>query len=150
MPEVRFRLLGRDTDGPLQPRDAGVDALGWVADPAAEIATWSAMVLPIRFGGGTRVKLADAFSRKCPVVSTPFGARGYAVESGRQLLLAESAADFAAACIAQLRDPARASQLADCAWADFLRLWTWEAITPRIHAALEDCRRRTGRTSPVA
>ena len=143
VPGVRFRLIGQDTDGPLQPTDEGVDALGWVADPAAEIARWSAMVVPIRLGGGTRIKLADAFSRRCPVVATPFGAHGYEVEHGKQLLLAGDAAGFAAACIELLRDQARAGRLAEVAWQDFLAHWTWAAINPRIWAAAEDCLRRS-------
>jgi glycosyltransferase involved in cell wall biosynthesis len=143
VPAVRFRLLGEGSDGPLRPCEASVDTLGWVEDPAAEIATWSAMTIPIRFGGGTRIKLADAFSRKCPVVSTAFGARGYAVESGHHLLFADTGPRFATACIALLQDPPRACRLAEAAWEGFLQHWSWEAITPRIHAALEDCLRRS-------
>jgi glycosyltransferase involved in cell wall biosynthesis len=137
VPGVRFRLAGKDTVGPLQPSQSGVDALGWVADPAAEIATWSAMIVPLRLGGGTRIKLADAFSRKCPVVSTSFGAHGYEVRHGRQLLLGDTAADFAAHCIELLRNQERGRQLAECAWQDFLRHWTWDAIAPRVWSAAE-------------
>src|SRR5206468_2721804 len=42
IPNARLRLVGKDTDGPLKPIAADVDALGYVADPAAEIASWSA------------------------------------------------------------------------------------------------------------
>lgn len=139
VPDARLRLVGKDTDGPLKPTHEGVDPLGWVADPTEEIATWSATVIPIRIGGGTRIKLADAFSRKCPVVSTTFGAHGYSVEHGRQLLLADTAGEFAAGCIELLRDQARARALADSAWSDFLASWTWEAIAPRIWTAAESC-----------
>ena len=139
VPRVRFRLIGTDTDGPLRPSGTAVDALGWMADPAAEIGTWSAMVVPIRFGGGTRIKLVDAFSRQCPVVSTRFGAHGYRVESNKQLLLADDGPDFALACIDLLRDPAHGRRLAASAWDDFLRHWSWEAIGPRIADAAAAC-----------
>lgn len=135
MPNARLRLIGRDTDGPLRPDDPAVDALGWVADPAAEIASWSAMVVPILFGGGTRIKIAEAFSRRCPAVATPTGAFGYAVEHGKQLLLAESGPAFADACIALLRDPSLGDRIANQAWSDFLSTWTWEAIGARVMAA---------------
>lgn len=144
IPGIRFRLIGQDTDGALKPADPGVDALGWVDDPAREIATWSAMVVPIRLGGGTRIKLADAFSRQCPVVSTRFGAYGYQVENGRQLLLADDPAAFAAACIRLVREPASAQQIAAHAWNDFLEHWTWDAIAPKVWSAAEDCLRRSG------
>lgn len=135
VPGVRLRLIGRDTDGPLRPKEPEVDALGWVADPAAEIASWSAMIVPILFGGGTRIKIAEAFSRRCPAVSTPTGAFGYTVEDGKQLLLAESGEAFAQSCIALLRDPSLGEKLANQAWSDFLSTWTWEAISERVKAA---------------
>jgi glycosyltransferase involved in cell wall biosynthesis len=137
VPGVRLRLIGRDTDGPLRPDDPDVEALGWVADPAAEIASWSAMIVPILFGGGTRIKIAEAFSRRCPAVSTPTGAFGYAVEHGRQLLLAESGQAFADSCVALLRDSAAGERLANQAWADFLSNWTWEAIGERVRTAAQ-------------
>jgi len=143
VPGIRFRLVGKDTDGPLRPSEPDVDALGWMADPASEIATWSAMVIPIRFGGGTRIKIADAFSRKCPVASTRLGAYGYAVEDGRQLRLADTPKDFADACIELVRNPPRAAEMADRAWREFLDKWTWDAIAPRVWAAAEDCLRRS-------
>jgi len=144
IPGVRFRLMGKDTNGPDAPSDLGVDALGWVADPAEEISTWSAMVIPIRFGGGTRIKIADAFSRKCPVVSTSLGAFGYAVEDGRQLRLADEPAAFAQACIDLARKPAEGNALAERAWSEFLDKWTWDAIAPRVRRAAEDCLQRKG------
>jgi glycosyltransferase involved in cell wall biosynthesis len=119
-----------------------IDALGFVADPVEEIATWSMMVVPVRIGAGTRVKIAQAFSRKCPVISTSNGAYGYEVESGRELLLADRPQDFADACVSLIREPAKGAALAECAWQRFLREWTWEAINPRIWAAAEDCLRR--------
>ena len=147
VPGIRFRLAGRDSDGNLRPSDPDVDVLGWIDDPASEIATWSAMVVPIQFGGGTRIKLADAFSRKCPVVSTSLGAFGYEVESGRQLRIADSPEGFAQACVDAVRDPGSSARMAESAWSDFLRKWTWDAIAPRVWAAAEDCLRRSERTA---
>ena len=136
--EAHFRLVGKDTDGPLKPDAPDVDALGWVAHPAAEIATWSAMIIPVRHGAGTRVKVADAFSRKCPVVATRLGAYGYDVEHGRELLLADDPAGFAAACISLIREPANAAAMAERAYAAFLKNWTWDAIAPRVWATAKE------------
>lgn len=138
---VRLRLVGEATDGPLKPDDLSVDGLGWVEKPDEEIASWSLMIVPIRFGGGTRVKVADAFSRKCPLVSTRFGALGYDVQHGRELLLADDPGDFAAACISLVRDSADAAAMAERAYNRFLENWTWDAIAPRVWAAAEDCLR---------
>lgn len=142
LPGVRLRLIGKGTDGPGGPQGPDVDGLGFIADSTAEIATWSAMIVPIRLGGGTRIKIAEAFCRKCPAVSTSLGAFGYEVQNGRQLLLADAPTDFAGACINLVRDRARATALAEAAWTDFLARWTWEAIAPKVHRAAEDCLRR--------
>lgn len=145
VPGVRFRLVGRGTDGPQKPVAPDVDTLGWLDDPAAEIATWSAMVIPIRIGGGTRIKLADAFSRKCPVVSTQFGAYGYSVQSGKEVLLADEPESFARACVNLIQYPDLGQRLAETAWQEYLRHWTWDAIAPKVWAAAEDCLSRSGK-----
>ena len=138
IPGVRLRLVGTDTDGPLKPDDPAVDGLGWVGDPTAEVGSWSLMIVPLRIGGGTRVKIPDAFSRKCPLVSTRFGAFGYDVEHGRELLLADDPEEFASACLSLIRDRETAVAMADRAYQRFLENWTWEAIAPRVWAAVED------------
>jgi glycosyltransferase involved in cell wall biosynthesis len=143
VPNARLRLIGRDTDGPRRPTAPDVDALAWLEDPAAEIASWSAMIVPVRTGAGTRVKIADAFSRKCPVISTTLGAFGYNVANGRELCLADSPAEFAEACVRLMRHPEEGAAMANRAWQRFLDEWTWEAITPRIWAAAEDCLRQS-------
>jgi glycosyltransferase involved in cell wall biosynthesis len=149
IPGIRFRLAGKGTTGPDVPTDSDVDALGWIDDPAAEIATWSATVIPIQFGGGTRIKIADAFSRKCPVVSTTIGAYGYAVEDGRQLRIADTPAAFSEACTRLVRSREEGVQLAQRAWQEFLQNWTWESIAPAVWTAAEDCLRRSHKTADV-
>jgi glycosyltransferase involved in cell wall biosynthesis len=141
IPGVRLRLVGEDSNGPLKPNDPSVDGLGWIEKPEEEVASWSHMIVPIQFGAGTRVKIADAFSRKCPIVSTRFGALGYDVQDGGELLLADDPGDFAAACIGLLKDPATATAMAERAYVRFLEKWTWEAISPRVLEAAEDCLR---------
>lgn len=147
VPGIRLRLVGAETDGPLKPNDPAIDGLGWVPDPAAEVATWSAMIVPIRTGAGTRIKIPDAFSRRCPVVSTSFGAYGYPLEHGKHLLLADDAAGFVNACRQLIQFPDLGRSLAEHAWHDFLRRWTWDAIAPSVVATAEDCLRRS--RSPV-
>jgi glycosyltransferase involved in cell wall biosynthesis len=149
IPNARLRLVGKDTDGPLKPNAPDLDALGYVADAASEMATWSVMIIPVRHGAGTRVKIADAFSRKCPVVSTHLGAYGYDVQSGRELLLADKPDDFAQACVSLIRERTVASAMADRAYAAFLQNWTWEAIAPRVWAVAEDALRLSRESQKV-
>jgi polysaccharide biosynthesis protein PslH len=115
--------------------------LGWVNDTAEEISSWSMMIVPIHVGGGTRVKIAEAFSRKCPVVATSLGAFGYEVSDNEELLLADSPETFANACLTLLADPELGKLLAERAWERFCREWSWSAIGPKVAAAVQACLR---------
>jgi glycosyltransferase involved in cell wall biosynthesis len=151
VPDARLRLVGSGSDGPATPRGRDIEALGWARDAAEEIDTWSVMVVPLQTGAGTRVKIAEGFSRKCPIVSTTLGAHGYAGKDGEALCVADSAEDFASACVRVLSEPARAAAMAERAWRQFIEKWTWEAIQPRVWEAAEDCLRAgTTRTRPLA
>jgi glycosyltransferase involved in cell wall biosynthesis len=147
VPDARLRLVGRLSDGPLAPRGQDIDGLGWVSDPADEIATWSAMVVPVHIGAGTRGKIAHAFSQKCPVVSTSLGAYGYNPTDGHDMFLAESAEMFADACVRTIREPAAAAAVAERAWGRFLEKWSWDSIRPQVSAAVEDCVSQAGKKS---
>jgi len=142
IPAARLRLIGRRGEEFFGALGSDIDALGWVADPAAEISSWSAMVVPVRTGAGTRVKIAEGFSRKCPIVSTSLGAFGYGAKDGREIFLADTAADFSDACVRAIQQPEAAAAMAERGWQEYLDKWTWDAIRPRIHAAAEDCLRQ--------
>lgn len=72
-----------------------------------------AVVAPIRAGGGTRIKILEAFAQGRPVVSTTLGAEGIAARDGTELLLADGAEAFAAACARLAREPDLRRSLAD-------------------------------------
>ena len=126
MPQARFRVAGENSEAENWRGHENVDALGWVADLESEMASWSLAVVPVFVGGGTRVKIAEAFGRQCPVVSTTLGAYGYDVTDGRDLLLADSAEGFAAKCLEILTRPATGQALAGNAWKKFNEHWTWD------------------------
>jgi polysaccharide biosynthesis protein PslH len=141
VPNARLRLVGKGSDCILSLAGPDVDSLGWLPDASDEIRTWSAMVVPIRVGGGTRVKIAQAFSQKCPVISTSLGAYGYGAINGYDMFLADTASAFSDACIRAIREPRVATELAERAWCQFLDHWTWDAVRPKVWAAVEDCLR---------
>ncbi|HEV2730718.1 MAG TPA: glycosyltransferase family 4 protein, partial [Terriglobales bacterium] len=145
VPQARLRLIGRDPGTLRDLRGQDVDPLDWLPDPSAEIQSWFAMIVPIRFGAGTRVKIAQAFSQKCPIVSTSLGTFGYGAMDGREMYVADSAQEFSRACVRAICEPEEANRMAQRAWIEFLNKWAWEAIRPRIWAAAEDCLRLSGR-----
>jgi len=138
---VRLRLVGEGSNGPIASSGPDIDGLGWVEDPSREIASWSAMIVPVRCGAGTRVKIVEAFSKRCPVVSTRLGAFGYEVLTGEDILLADDPMGFASACVLLLRDARLGAKLCENAWSKFLRRWTWDSIGEAVFKAVEQCER---------
>lgn len=136
IPDARLRLVGAGSDQEDWRGARNLDPLGFVADTAEEMATWSASIVPLFVGGGTRIKIAESFGRQCPVVATSLGAYGYDVTDGDELWLAETPADFAGKCLRALTHPAEGRLMAGRAWEKFLRQWTWDAQADRVAAAV--------------
>lgn len=149
LPGVKLRLVGRKSENYLTRLDPDVVGLSWLEDPGEEIATWSAMIVPIKVGGGTRVKIADGFARKCPVVATTIGAFGYEVRDGEEILLADRANDFASACLRLLRNPQLGEVLAERAYERFLKRWTWDSFESTVGAAVQQCLGRNNHTKGI-
>ena len=133
-PAARLRLVGAKSDLEKWPAHLNIDALGWLPDVAAEMAGWTLSVVPVLAGGGTRVKIAEAFSRRCPVVSTSLGAYGYGVTDGQEIFLADQPAVFADKCLRLLSEPGTGKKLAEAAWEKFIASWTWEAQAGKVAA----------------
>jgi glycosyltransferase involved in cell wall biosynthesis len=142
-PPAQLRLVGRGSDGYLTTLGPDIVGLGWMEDPAEEIASWSAMIVPIKMGAGTRVKVAEGFARRCPVVATTIGAFGYDVENGREILLADRVDDFASACIQLLRNPELGEALSERAYKRFLEHWTWDSFEVTVGQVVQECLARS-------
>jgi glycosyltransferase involved in cell wall biosynthesis len=131
-PGAEFRLVGRGGAEFLEQHRLPGTPLGYLDDPTDEMATWTAMVVPIRFGGGTRVKIAEGFARGIPVVSTRAGAFGYEVEDRRELMLADTPADFARACKALAEHPELAAALTNHAASCLAQHYSPESVRERV------------------
>jgi sugar transferase (PEP-CTERM/EpsH1 system associated) len=136
VPEAHFLVVGQRPHRRLDElRGAPAVALtGWVEDARPYIAQAAVYVAPLRIGGGTRLKLLEAMAMGKPVVATRLGAEGYPVTDGRELLLADTPADFAAAVVALLRAPERRVELGRVARAFVEQQYDWRAIVPRVEA----------------
>jgi glycosyltransferase involved in cell wall biosynthesis len=89
-----------------------VTVTGAVADLTESYRDADVVVAPIRAGGGSRIKLLEAFSYRRPVVSTTIGAEGIDVRHGTHLLLADTPDDFAAECTRLMTNAALGRDLA--------------------------------------
>jgi len=145
-PDARFRLVGR-TDALVEGLHNvdHVDLLGQVDDVGAELATTDVSVVPLRSGGGTRVKILEAFGYRVPVVATSVGCEGLEVEPGVHLLVADTPAAFAEACVALLDDRALGRRLAAAARTLVEERYSWERLRPLV----ADVARRAARQSRI-
>jgi len=133
LPAVQIRLTGRAGDPVARLGDPPrVVVTGFVPDMAVELARADIVAVPLRVGGGTRIKILEAFAHRIPVVSTTAGATGLDVVHGRDLLIADDPQAFARACVALLTDQEQRGRLAEAAHRLFLEQYRWE----RIHDAV--------------
>ena len=107
VPDVRIRLVGTTAPGLESVDDPpGVTLVGPVPDITDELARADVVIVPIRFGSGTRLKVVEAFAHRIPVVATTLGAEGLGAQDGVHLLLADTASGLAGACARLLSDEA--------------------------------------------
>ncbi|THD66229.1 MAG: glycosyltransferase [Bradyrhizobium sp.] len=112
---VRLVIAGRDPPDWMVRlgRQPGIVVAGSVPDVAPLYREASLAVVPLRAGGGTRIKLLEAAAWGVPAVSTSFGATGLGLRPGVDVVLADSEAGFARACISLLTEPYQAGRIAN-------------------------------------
>lgn len=105
-PDLIWRLVGRNPESVRRftSGDPRIEVTGPVDDAVRELARARLAVVPLLAGSGTRLKILEAWAAGLPVVSTTLGAEGLPVRHGEQLLLADGAAEFAAAVSRVLED----------------------------------------------
>lgn len=116
-PDAQVRLVGR-LDGRLDhlADHPGVVMCDEVADIGEELRIANVAAVPIRFGGGTRIKILEAFAHRIPVVSTTVGIEGLDIEPEHHALIADDARSFADACIRLIDDPRLRERLTEAAY----------------------------------
>jgi glycosyltransferase involved in cell wall biosynthesis len=104
--ELQIRIAGAGASERLKlaAQQARAELLGRVDDVAESYAWADASVVPLRAGGGTRIKILESFSYLRPVVSTPMGAEGLYVLDGRDILIANTPRAFAESCVRLAQD----------------------------------------------
>jgi glycosyltransferase involved in cell wall biosynthesis len=105
-PAAVLKLVGRGPNAELQAQHNGRDVIvtGKVADVLGYYREAAVAIVPLRSGGGTRLKILEAMAAGAPVVSTTVGAEGLDVNDGRDILIADEPQAFAAAVLRLLSD----------------------------------------------
>jgi len=140
-PEISLAVVGRSPSRKLQAlaqTEKSIRLTGWVEDIRPYVARGSICIVPLRIGGGTRLKIFEAMAMSKAVVSTSIGAEGLPVRSGENILLADTPQDFADAVISLLRDPDRRKRLGAAARALVQEKYSWRIVAERFAAILEE------------
>ena len=138
-PRARLKIVGpRPTPEILAHRSDRIEVAGRVEDLRLHIASAAVMVVPLRLGGGTRLKVLEAMAMGKPIVSTAIGAEGIAVEHDRHLLLADDAAQFAAAVGRILDDADLGTRLGREGRALVKERYSWSAAADEMERFLSE------------
>jgi glycosyltransferase involved in cell wall biosynthesis len=140
-PETTLRIVGRrlsSSDAERFRSFAGVDVVGEVEDVQAELANAAVIVVPLRIGGGSRLKILEALAAGKAVVSTTVGAEGLAVQDSLHLRIADTPKDFAEAVHSLLSDPAARRVLGTNGRRLVEQKYGWDALSQGLEAAWKD------------
>jgi glycosyltransferase involved in cell wall biosynthesis len=132
-PSAKLTITGNHADLPLPPAP-DVTLTGFVPDVRPLIAGSWAAVVPMRQGGGTRLKILEAMALGVPVVATSKGAEGLDAEPGRHLLVADDPLEFADATVQLLRDPPLRQALTAEAGRLIAERYDWDVVAPQFLA----------------
>jgi glycosyltransferase involved in cell wall biosynthesis len=151
MPGATFTIAGRSPDARVLKAVhglSGVCVTGKVEDMRPYLWGAKISVVPIRIGGGTRLKIYECMAAGVPVVSTTVGAEGLRYNDGEDILLADDPGVFAAACVRLLSDDASRLSIAQNALKRAQREFSWEAVSREFEAILENNRIPCDRVTP--
>jgi glycosyltransferase involved in cell wall biosynthesis len=133
-PEVVLRITGKTNGVPVDclPLDGSVILTGYLDDVRPIVAQSWACVVPLRVGGGTRLKILEAMALGTPVVSTSKGAEGLEITPGENILIADEPTEFADAVLRLLYDPALRAKLTANGQRLVREQYGWEQIGKKL------------------
>jgi glycosyltransferase involved in cell wall biosynthesis len=128
---AQLRIVGRGGED-LGVGGPGVTVTGAVPDIGAELGGAHVTVMPIRYGGGTRIKVLEAFASAVPVVATTVAIEGIDAAADEHLLVADDTSGLVAACVRVMEDDALRHRLAEAAQTLWAERYQWAPIRASI------------------
>jgi polysaccharide biosynthesis protein PslH len=141
-PATSLAIVGRHPPPEIKAlaADPAIRVTGTVSDVRPWLWQSRLSIVPLRIGGGTRLKIYEAMAAKAPVVSTTIGAEGLAGKPGREILIDDEPANFAAACLRLLEDSAARDSIAQAAWSMVDSQFRWLHVAREFTPLLEEGR----------
>lgn len=132
-----LHLIGRnaDSDRARYAAAPGVSPLGYVSDVRPVVAAARCCVVPIRIGGGTRLKILDAWAMGKAVVSTSIGCEGLDAVDGENIIVRDTPDAFADAVVQVLHDGALRTRLERNARRTTIETYSWSVVGRRLRSA---------------
>jgi glycosyltransferase involved in cell wall biosynthesis len=144
LPAVKLTVVGRNPYPSLvalSKSDSSIIVTGRVDDVRPYMDQAAAYVVPLRIGGGTRLKIFEAMAMEKPVVSTSVGAEGLPVRDGVELMLADTPEAFAKSVVTVLSDRGLAKRLGEQAGAEVRKRFGWARVAEAFAAICEQVSR---------
>lgn len=138
-PQTTVAVVGRKPTSAVQAlaaQDSRLQVTGTVPDVRPYLWGAALSVVPLKVGGGTRLKIYEAMAAGVPVVSTSIGAEGLEIQDGHNIALADDPAVFAERCLHLLASAEARQQLAASALAMVTHKYGWDSIARQFEAFL--------------
>lgn len=137
--DVSLSIVGRRPSPRVQALAASgqrIQVTGRVEDVRPYIRQGALYIVPLRIGGGTRLKIFEAMAMAKAIVSTSIGAEGLSVKNGANILIADSPEDFAQGVTKLLRDPVERNRLGCAARQMVEQAYSWTAVVSHFESVL--------------
>lgn len=137
IPDVSMTHVGKQSSKEILEfcsRNPRFNAVGFVDDVRPHISRAAVYVVPIRVGGGTRLKILDAMAMGKAIVSTTIGCEGIDVTDGKDIVIADTPEEIASNTIELLRDRSRRDELGKNARETAVNLYSWKKVYPRLES----------------
>ncbi len=144
VPDARLVVAGNDPQGrmrELADPTRGIEARGFVEDVVATTREATLCVVPLRYSGGIRLKVIEAFANERPVVSTGPGIAGMPFRDGEDVVVRDDPREFAEVVARVLTDEEEALRLARGGRARVEAEFSWDAVANRLVSFFEEMRR---------
>ncbi len=146
MPKVRFFAVGKNPPSQLlemSNKDPQIQVAGYVDDVRPFLAKASVFIVPLRIGGGTRLKILDAMAMGKAVVSTSIGCEGIDVTPDKNILIADEPAVFAEKTLDLLNNPQKRAELGRAGRQLVESTYSWGIIGHKLHGIYEEVLKRS-------